>query len=314
MPPLISVALCTYNGEKFVAEQIESLLAQDYPNLEIILCDDGSSDRTIEIAQEFQSPKIFIHQNDSNVGLNKNFERAFQLCRGQYIAPCDQDDIWASNKLTILAENIGQKMLVFCDSELIDEQGSSLGIKFSDLVVIHSGDDPRPFMFGNCVSGHASLFRRELLADAIPIPKVNVFDWWLAYVATCIGGISYVDQCLVKYRQHPGSQMDCVSLKPESTSEPSAKFKDDEHVEWLQQLTRVPHKECTALAKKLCLLWNARRDQYFCFGLAFVLFRGRGTLLYMRSGRPLEPFKSIFDSIWGFKIKRLYKPNKYRVD
>ena len=102
--PLVSVVLCTYNGEKFLYPQIDSIIAQTYPNLEIIIVDDASSDNTPFILEEYsrKDSRVKYHINSANIGYNKNFEKAFSLASADYIAISDQDDIWESNKIELM--------------------------------------------------------------------------------------------------------------------------------------------------------------------------------------------------------------------
>ena len=111
---LISVALCTYNGEKFLREQIDSILAQTYKNLEIVIVDDCSTDKTTNIINAYaeKDKRIKLFQNASNLGFNKNFERALGLTSGEYIAISDQDDIWLPQKLQSLLDNIKNNWLI----------------------------------------------------------------------------------------------------------------------------------------------------------------------------------------------------------
>jgi len=97
----VSVVVCTFNGERFLHQQLESLVHQTYPNLEIIISDDKSTDSTVIIAESFQKrdPRIRIQVNKNNLGYNKNFEQAFELATGDFIAVCDQDDVWKTNKI-----------------------------------------------------------------------------------------------------------------------------------------------------------------------------------------------------------------------
>lgn len=132
--PLISVALCTYNGRRYLDEQIDSLLAQDYPNLEFVIHDDGSDDGTWERLCEIaaQEPRLRCHRNSTRLGSTENFEAALSACRGGLLAPCDQDDRWAPQKLSRLYAAMGSATLIYCDSELMDEQGRLLGERISD--------------------------------------------------------------------------------------------------------------------------------------------------------------------------------------
>src|SRR5437868_6261824 len=98
----ISVALCTYNGEKYLPDQLASYLKQERLPDELVICDDGSSDNTVEIIKRFATEAPFpvqLHVNENNLGSTKNFEKAFQLCQGEIITPSDQDDVWHEKKL-----------------------------------------------------------------------------------------------------------------------------------------------------------------------------------------------------------------------
>ena len=101
--PLISIALCTYNGERFVREQLDSLVNQTYKNIEIIAVDDHSSDQTFAILENYKSKfkNIRTFQNNANLGFRKNFEKALRECTGEYIALSDQDDVWRLDKIAV---------------------------------------------------------------------------------------------------------------------------------------------------------------------------------------------------------------------
>src|SRR2546428_7089887 len=112
--PLISVALCSYNGSKFIEEQIQSILKQSYSNLEVVICDDGSTDGTWETLCRLSTTddRIKIYANEINLGYNKNFDKAFSLCAGEYIAISDQDDVWMTHKLERLLDCIGENLVI----------------------------------------------------------------------------------------------------------------------------------------------------------------------------------------------------------
>src|SRR5690606_28939344 len=104
-PGLISVALCTYNGDHFLEEQLDSIMLQDYPYKEIVISDDCSADRTWEILKTYRDRypgQIRLYRNEQNLGYNRNFEIVLSHCRGDYIAISDQDDIWLPHKLSSL--------------------------------------------------------------------------------------------------------------------------------------------------------------------------------------------------------------------
>lgn len=205
--PLISVALCTYNGAKYLVEQLDSLLAQSYRNLEIIIVDDASTDATREIIEKYLpiDGRIRFFRNGENLGYNKNFEKAMSLAEGELIAFCDQDDIWGLQKLEVMAGHIGENRLLYHDSELIDENGASLGISTKSHHRFVRGRSEDKLLYNNCISAHACIFRRELLDDLPPLPEILYFDWWIAYTAACTGKLDYLDRKLVKHRIHPDS-------------------------------------------------------------------------------------------------------------
>lgn len=204
--PLVSIALCTFNGDKFIEEQIQSLLAQSYNHFEIIICDDNSSDLTTDIILSYSKhePKIKVFLNTSNLGFNKNFKKAISLCSGEFIAPCDQDDIWNPDKIDTLLNAIGEKDLCYADSELINETGVSIQKNISSFRRMYDGHNPLAFLLTNCVSGHSMLVRKELLLS-INIPDGLYYDWWIAIAACSRNGITYVDKPLVKFRRHINS-------------------------------------------------------------------------------------------------------------
>jgi len=212
--PLVSIALCTYNGEKFLAAQLDTLIAQTYKNLEVIAVDDCSTDGTYEILKAYAAkyPWFHIYRNAQNLRFLKNFEVAVSYCNGELIALCDQDDLWLPEKIKMQVNAIGDNMFIYHDSEFINEDGSPANKKISDIVNFYRGDSPEVFLFLNCVSGHSMLMKKELLAHAGSF-EGYYHDWWLAYVATNVGRIDFLPECLVKYRQHSTSDTDMLAKK-----------------------------------------------------------------------------------------------------
>ena len=133
--PLVSVVIATYNGQQFLASQIESIINQTYTNIEVIVLDDKSIDNTVLIVEKYaaQYPNIRLVINEENLGYIKNFEKGFLLVKGDVIAPCDQDDIWYSNKIEVLLQHMGNHEIVYCNSELIDVNGNKLHKNLSDI-------------------------------------------------------------------------------------------------------------------------------------------------------------------------------------
>jgi glycosyltransferase involved in cell wall biosynthesis len=213
--PLVSVVLGTYNGEVYLQEQLRSVLAQTYPALEIIAIDDGSSDRTVEILREFaaRDPRIRVVVNERNLGFIRNFEKGCRLAAGKFIALCDQDDYWFPEKVTKMVNAIGPYPMVYCDSDLCDSSLQPLGRRISDLVHYQSFDDCRQLCVFSRMYGHATLITRDLFERASPFLEEVPHDGWLAYHATLYGGVRYLPEVLVKYRQHAGNVFGVVGGK-----------------------------------------------------------------------------------------------------
>jgi glycosyltransferase involved in cell wall biosynthesis len=213
--PLVSIVLGTYNGETYLEEQLRSVLAQSYPSLEIIAIDDGSSDRTIEILREYAAhdPRIKIVVNEQNLGFVKNFEKGATLSTGKWIAFCDQDDYWMPDKVEKMAKAIGDYPMIYCNSVLCDETLRETGKKISDLAHFQSFDDCRQLCVFSRMYGHATLITRQLFDIATPFIKEMPHDGWLAYHATLYGGVQYLPEVLVKYRQHASNVFGVVGRK-----------------------------------------------------------------------------------------------------
>ncbi len=208
---MISIAMATYNGEKYLREQLDSILVQTIQDFELIACDDCSTDSTVQILNEYakRDSRIKVFVNEENLGFKKNFERAIGLCSGEYIALSDQDDVWLPEHLEVLSENIGDKDLIGGNSLLVDENNNEMGMTFLESIK-HNKNLPRcdyDFFFlilhQNIFQGGCILFSKALLKYAFPIPKnVSFHDWWLALVACEYKGVEYIDKCISRYRQH----------------------------------------------------------------------------------------------------------------
>ncbi len=203
-PPRVSVALCVYNGERHLREQLDTVLAQRGVGLEVIAVDDGSSDGSVTLLREIaaRDPRVQVHVNPENLGPLRSFEKAMALGSGEFVAPCDQDDRWHPEKLSKLLDAIGDADLAYCDSEYIDGAGQASGRGISSDLTMMSGHEPMQFVFSNSVSGHALIVRRALFEAARPFPPGLFHDWWLAMCAAARGGVVYLDEPLVQFRRH----------------------------------------------------------------------------------------------------------------
>lgn len=212
----VSVALCTYNGEKYLEEQLNSLCNQQYMPAEVVIADDHSTDATRSILRKFQSEAPFnvrVILNEQHRGVIRNFESALSACTGDYIALCDQDDVWKPEKLAKLLnlvrlvemESDHGPYFVHTDLELVDSHLENVGASF----LKHQGlrpvtrDHYRTLLVQNYIPGCSALFSRDLLDYALPIPEAAVMhDWWLALIASIAGVVRYDNSRTVLYRQH----------------------------------------------------------------------------------------------------------------
>ncbi|TDQ09366.1 glycosyltransferase family 2 protein [Pedobacter metabolipauper] len=212
---LVSIALCVYNGEQFLKEQLDSILNQNYQNIEIIIVDDCSADQSRTILNTYKEKYsiIKLYFNTANLGYVRNFEKAITLATGKYIALSDQDDIWHPEKISKQVAEIGDHMLIYHDSQYMDHEGKDLDLKMSDVFNLYEGNSPLPFLLKNCVSGHTIMFNRILLEHALPFNADFFHDWWLAFVASNAGSIKLVPQTLVRYRQHTENTIDMLDLR-----------------------------------------------------------------------------------------------------
>jgi glycosyltransferase involved in cell wall biosynthesis len=211
--PLVSVALATYQGEGFLREQLETIYAQSWPNIEVVASDDASHDGTVAILAEYAERRgLRYRANSETVGIAQNFGRALALCQGDMVALADQDDLWKPHKIARLVEAIDDATLIYCNIGEVIEPDGKRRIDPSHEPTLRfarahgSGRPVRYLLAQNWVVSHSILFRRELLDVALPIPETLFYhDGWLALLAACRGGIRFLDEPLQTYRRHAQS-------------------------------------------------------------------------------------------------------------
>jgi glycosyltransferase involved in cell wall biosynthesis len=208
MSPLISIVMATYNGEKFLREQVDSLLAQSYATLEFVFVDDASSDSSLAILQEYSSKDVRIRlvANPVNQGLLATFELGIRAAKGEMIALSDQDDVWMPEKISLLAGAIGGNSLIYADSALTNSEGLVTG-KFSYRNHLCDYPSALHFVFGTKAMGHAMLLKREIIDIALPFPDYVGHDYILGFAAAALNGVVYFPATLVNYRQHSSNTM-----------------------------------------------------------------------------------------------------------
>ncbi|HTL81429.1 MAG TPA: glycosyltransferase family 2 protein [Bacteroidia bacterium] len=211
----IDILLSTYNGEKFLRPQLDSLLRQDHENWNLLVRDDGSSDGTIAILEEYaqQYPdKIKLSTGESRLGFCGSFTKLLNTSSAAYIMFCDQDDIWNSDKISVMLEAIRKSegsspekpCLVFGDLELMNDREESAGKIFLPTTGYRNTDGQQIFFLRNYVPGCNILFNRALLNKTLSTKNfLNLHDHWLLFTCAAIGTITCIPSPLMKYRIHP---------------------------------------------------------------------------------------------------------------
>ncbi|CAM4145664.1 glycosyltransferase [Cytophagaceae bacterium 50C-KIRBA] len=299
--PLISIVMACYRGEKFVVEQIQNHLNQDYPHLEFIYLDDASTDTTWAILQDMahQDERIKIFQNEENLGYVRSFEKAMQLAQGEWIALSDQDDLWEKQKLSRLYQAIGPYSMIYADSQLIDEAGNALPQKMSDLKNQIPYTSPLMYTFGAWAPGHSMLFQKSILTRAFPFPHFVSHDYYIGFLATCFQGINYLPETLVHYRQHDQNAIG-ANLKKAPKQYATRKQRDQR----IQQRVRLLAEFCPAekalekqilrqVAQDFCSSDLIPRIRRTCLVLKYrdlmLAYKKKGAL-----AKWLYPFKLLF--------------------
>jgi glycosyltransferase involved in cell wall biosynthesis len=225
----ISVAMCTYNGVPYLGEQLRSIAAQTRLPDELVVCDDQSADATREIVADFALSAPFpvhLHVNDHNLGSTKNFARAIALCKGDIIALSDQDDVWLPEKLRRIADCLLEKPevgLVFTDAEVVDEKLQPLGYRLWQSVgfgnahrrLVRNGRVLDVLLPGWTVTGATMAFRASFkeLIDEIPTGLALIHDGWIALMIASVAEVFFIEEPLIKYRQHPCQQIGAKERK-----------------------------------------------------------------------------------------------------
>jgi glycosyltransferase involved in cell wall biosynthesis len=283
--PLVSVILCTYNGEKFIGQQVDSILRQTYSPIELIISDDASTDQTPGILEKYKADsRITLFRQDQNIGLSGNFSFAAAQAKGELIAFSDQDDIWLENKIEKLVAHIGAGPLVYSNSSLTDESGNPTGKKLTDLRAMYSGNDSRCYILYSCVWGHSMLLTRNLLMHSLPVPPTIHHDIWIAYRAFIEGGIRYHDEVLTLYRQHSSSYTGALPKSKAARKQAERYLAYQKQLHWIQLMQRDERPEYQPFYTRLATLYAEKERGKYVFGLLFFMLRHR-KILFRLSGK-----------------------------
>lgn len=304
----ISIAMCTYNGGKYLQEQLDSIASQTRLPDELVICDDCSNDNTVDIINGFSQEVSFpmrVYINEYNLGITKNFEKAISLCQGNVIALSDQDDVWHPDKLKEIDNYFSlhpKTGALFTDAVVVDEKLKEMSpslwktIKFSEKLQrkVLRGKAYELLVRGNFVTGATMAFREKYKKDIMPIPtnlflQTWVHDGWIALVISAFAEISFINKPLIKYRQHSMNQVGLkgVATKKNFHEKFQSLFKEDHNNNLKLKKEILNHEELlNHLLKIDCI--SSRRVS---------LLKQRVDHLHMRVNLPKRRLGRIFNIV-----------------
>lgn len=260
-PLRISVAMCTYNGERFLRRQLESISEQTLLPDELVVYDDGSTDGTLALLRDFalrSNIPTFVHSNDQTLGVVSNFEAALGHCRGQLLFLADQDDVWLPRRVEQFVHTFAvnpDALLVFSDARLVDADEAPLpGTLWQSLAfgereqrAVATPKGLSLLLHKSVVTGAASAVRRSLLPLARPFPRDIglLHDGWLALVASCWGTVVASPEPSICYRQH-AAQFTGAPQRPPSEAGSQALADARRHYDYALQ-----ERQATLLLERL---------------------------------------------------------------
>ncbi len=225
----LSVVLCTYNGERYIEEQLSSILNQHRLPDEIVIVDDNSSDSTVKMIKEFFSKNlfdnVFIYENETNLGFKENFKKALSLSSGDVVLLCDQDDVWCPDKTETVANVFSDdSVLGLCGGfSFIDKNGEN---KDSDELPLGTygfvGKEPKSvasniplkeIMHRNICPGCACAYRREAVDKYLSFADTSLpHDYQLTAISACLSGLTFYNRPLTLYRIHEDNTLGLKGL------------------------------------------------------------------------------------------------------
>lgn len=245
----IDILMAVYNGEKYIGEQIESILAQTVGGWRLLICDDCSQDSTVEIIKKYRfknKDRIFLYENEKNSGSPKsNFFKLLKMSEADYVFTCDQDDIWKSDK-------IEKTLKAFDDDSIPTLVHTDLTVVDKNKKIIHSSmirsqhinvkrDRLNELIVQNIVTGCTMAINKSL-ADILKEPDViPVHDWWIAATAAIYGQIKYINEATVYYRQHGDNQ--CGAQDMYSAEYLAGRLKDKNRSKHMLELSYIMAEE-----------------------------------------------------------------------
>lgn len=219
MEETIDILLATYNGEKYIKEQIDSILNQTYKNIRLVISDDCSKDTTAKILKEYEQKdnRIELYIQEQNLGVVKNIEFLLKKVKNKYYMLSDQDDVWLPEKTEKSLQKLKQENvdLVFGDLEVVDQDLNVMYPSFGDFMLLNEKinkyiDSNKLNYIYNCVTGCTVLAKKETLEKILPLPQTSkylIHDHWIGLMTSIYGKVAYIPEKYIEYRQHGNNQV-----------------------------------------------------------------------------------------------------------
>ena len=199
---MISVCIATYNGERFIRQQIQSIVCQLNANDEVIVSDDGSTDATRDIIRSIGDRRIRIIEGPERKSPTLNFECALKAAKGDYIFLSDQDDVWKQNKVEVCMKWLQQYACVVSDAEVTDYSLNPLPPSLYAIIQVRPGRIYNT-IWKNGYTGCCMAFRRDVLNASLPFPKsIPMHDIWIGNVAAYKYNVKFITDKLIYFRRH----------------------------------------------------------------------------------------------------------------
>lgn len=232
--PMVDILMATYNGERYLAEQIESIKSQTYSNWRLLISDDCSTDETLRVVEGYSAEDERIKVASKNIrygGAKENFFALLKFSNSPYIMFCDQDDVWSPTKIEksldamqLLEREFGEglPLLAFCDMKVVD---SRLNVICESFEAFRNFDTERlslqQLVAQNVAAGCCMMINRSAAMTCAPKCKrghIEMHDWWLMLIVSAFGHIKYIDEPLSLYRQHGANEVGAARYSPLKTA------------------------------------------------------------------------------------------------
>lgn len=302
--PLVSVVLCTYNGDRYIRQQLDSILSQTYSNIELVVSDDASADATIAILEEYtqKDKRIRFFINSKNIGYNKNFEKTIQLATSDLIAISDQDDIWEPEKImTMMMQWPNSSAFIYSLSgnftgNDFENRLSAPNVIYGPISGVHQ------LVFNSPVHGHACMFNKNLLAGCLPFPKDIFYDWWISMHAVASGTIGCVPQTLTWHRVHDNNfSRSIMSIKEKKERDEQLRRQCVYFIETFcnKNLLKEPDK---ASLLEYALLLKTMDGKRFSLAMFRYVMRNRKKIFHYKKSKPFIEFSYLKHALrMGYK-------------